>query len=83
MKRDYKVELVVALDKYHNLEDLFNAACRYPIFRGYDNYCGAVRVIRRCPYPIRLKFWKWLFKYNKKKYPQSGITLRGYLDYAK
>lgn len=83
MKTDYEVELVIALDKYHNLEDLFNAAVKYPIFRGYDNYCRALTVIRRCPYPIRLKFWKWLYSYNVKKYGVGFSTLQRYLEYAK
>lgn len=75
--------LIYELDYLIGFENFLNLVIKIPLLRGYGNYIMAVRFIRKCPYFIRLRFWKWLYKYNSRKYLLLGISEEDYISYAK
>lgn len=75
--------LIYELDYLVGFENFLNLVVKVPTLRGYGNYITAVRVIKKCSYPTRVRFWRWLYKYNSRKYLMLGISEEDYLSYAK
>ena len=52
------------------------------IMKTENLYWNVLKVIKHMPYCIRIIFWKLLYKYNKRKYPNGTFTLTDYIEYA-
>jgi hypothetical protein len=44
-------------------------------------YLIAMTIIKKLPYKYRREFWRMLYDYNKKKWP-NNITFQDYMEYA-
>ena len=81
MNTKFAAELLVALDKYWDLQDVFNFLVKFRVFRGYPNYLKCIKIMGKCPQHIRDKFYLWLTVYNVRKYPTLRESVERFHSY--